>query len=73
MNIVHNDQSIDLNEHFIAFNFAPKFSDGLQDDPEDNSELSEDVIVEENEVDEIFLLSSCRDKNHSDPFLYSSE
>ena len=54
MNIVHNDQSIDLNEHSIAFNFAAKMSDGVQEDLEGGPEFFEDAIVEENEADKNF-------------------
>ena len=74
MNIVHNYQSNNLNEHSITFNFSTEDSESVQDDLEDDPRFFEDDILEENQVDNIFSAEFMQEnKINRDTFLYSSE
>ena len=74
IHIFHNDQSVNLNKHYIAFNFISDVSEGVQENIEDYSKCFEDIFVEENEVDEIFSAEFMQDnKIDLDTFLYSSD
>ena len=74
MNTVHSDRSIDLNEHYITFNFPAEVSEDVQEDLEDNSKFFEDAIMEENEVDENLSPEFMQENEIiRDTFLYPSE